>query len=185
MHRTIVPHKGFHNKFTCKHLPIAPCGSLIHIQFSIEIFFNLYQSFIKSINIMSLEPNANYANSIVQKYATCQRIIHVEYAPYETSNIMTQKISQVGIPHNHMMRGKKGKKRLAQKSLNYKHHNTKIPNNLGYHNKVKDMTKFEYHVSIIKCCPSTFEHWMLCIQRLLNFSHFKTNNQTCLKQHAQ
>jgi hypothetical protein len=79
----------------------------------------------------------------------CQRIFLVEYAPYETSNIMTQKINQASIPHNHMMRKKKGKKGLVQKSLNYKHHNTKIPNNLGYHNKVRDITKFEYHVSIV------------------------------------
>jgi hypothetical protein len=61
----------------------------------------------------------------------------MECASYETSNIMTKKISQASIPHNHMMK-KKGKRRLAQKSLNHKHHNTKNPNNLGYHNKVRE-----------------------------------------------
>jgi hypothetical protein len=34
----------------------------------------------------------------------------MEYALYETSNIMTQKISQASIPHNHMMKKKKEKK---------------------------------------------------------------------------
>jgi hypothetical protein len=149
-----------------------PCGSLN----SHPIFhWDLFQP-------LKLEPHQKHQPSVpwtkcklclnimlFRNMQHCQRIIHVEYAPYETSNIMTQKISQVGIPHNHMTRGKK---RLAQKSLNYKHHNKKIPNNLGSHNKVRDMIKFEYHVSIINCCPSTFEHWMLCIRRLLKLFPF-------------
>jgi hypothetical protein len=48
---------------------------------------------------------------LFKNFQHCQRIIHVVYAPYETSNVMTQKISEVGNPHNHMMRGKKKEKK--------------------------------------------------------------------------